>query len=61
MARTVEDVLARRHRALLLDAKSARESAVVVARVLAHELEKDQEWQDAQVESFRELAAGYLL
>ncbi|QQL45882.1 glycerol-3-phosphate dehydrogenase/oxidase [Sulfuriroseicoccus oceanibius] len=61
MARTVEDVLARRHRALLLDAKSARESAVVVARVLAHELEKDQEWQDAQVEAFRELAAGYLL
>ena len=39
MARTVEDVLARRTRALFLDARAAMEAAPAVARLLAKELE----------------------
>jgi glycerol-3-phosphate dehydrogenase len=61
MARTVEDVLARRTRALLLDARASIESAPVVARVLAGELGRDAEWERAQVEAYRDLAQGYLL
>ena len=38
MARTVEDVLARRTRALFLDARAAMEAAPAVAKVLAKEL-----------------------
>jgi glycerol-3-phosphate dehydrogenase len=60
MARTVEDVLARRTRALFLDARAAREAAPAVAALLAAELEKDAEWQEQQVASFRALATGYL-
>ncbi|MBD5780204.1 glycerol-3-phosphate dehydrogenase/oxidase [Pelagicoccus sp. NFK12] len=59
MARTVEDVLARRTRALLLDARAAIEAAPLVARMLASELQKDQAWIDDQVASFIELANGY--
>ena len=61
MARTVEDVLARRTRALLLDARASAEIAPAVARILAGELGRDEAWQRAQVESYRELAAGYVL
>ena len=60
MARTIEDVLARRTRGLLLDARASIEAAPRVARVLAAELGKDAAWEKAQVGSFRELAAGYL-
>jgi glycerol-3-phosphate dehydrogenase len=59
MARTVEDVLARRLRALFLNARAASESAPRVAALLAAELGKDAAWQQAQVEAFRSLAAGY--
>ena len=60
MARSVEDVLARRTRALLLDAQAAREAAPTVANLLAHELGRDEKWQAAQVAAFQEVAAGYL-
>lgn len=60
MARTVEDVLARRLRALALDAPAAVESAPRVARLLADELQRDAAWQARQVEQFHELARGYL-
>ncbi len=60
-ARTVDDVLARRHRALLLDARAALEAAPAVASILADELERDGSWVANQVASFQELAAGYLL
>jgi glycerol-3-phosphate dehydrogenase len=60
MARTVEDVLARRTRALLLDARAAVECAPRVAAELAAELGRDARWAAAQVEAFRELAEGYL-
>ena len=61
MARTVDDVLARRSRSLLLDARAAGEAAEAVAEVLAAELGRDGAWTDAQVASFRTLARGYLL
>jgi len=60
MARTVEDVLARRHRALLLDAAAAGEAAARVAAVMADELGLDAAWQAQQVEAFTALAASYL-
>jgi glycerol-3-phosphate dehydrogenase len=61
MARTVEDVLARRTRALLLDARASASIAPAVARLLAEELGKDEAWQRAQVAAYRELARGYWL
>ncbi|RRJ94675.1 glycerol-3-phosphate dehydrogenase/oxidase [Opitutaceae bacterium TAV4] len=60
MARTVEDVLARRTRALLLNAKASIEAAPVVAALLAKELGRDQAWQDKQVADYTTLARGYV-
>ena len=59
MARTLEDVLARRTRSLLLDAKASVDAAPVAASLLARELGRDTAWADAQVEAYRRLAAGY--
>ncbi|MEW6130823.1 MAG: glycerol-3-phosphate dehydrogenase/oxidase [Acidobacteriota bacterium] len=61
MARTVEDVLARRTRALFLNARAAIEMAPRVAEILANELGLDQHWQQQQIESFNQLAKGYLI
>jgi glycerol-3-phosphate dehydrogenase len=52
MARTVEDVLARRTRALFLDADAARASAPRAAALIATELGFDRSWIDAQVSHF---------
>jgi glycerol-3-phosphate dehydrogenase len=60
MARTVEDVLARRTRALLLNAKAALEMAPRVAELLAAELGRSEEWRQSQQKEFAALAAGYL-
>jgi glycerol-3-phosphate dehydrogenase len=60
MARTVEDVLARRTRALLLDAKASVEIAPKVADLLAAELGKDAQWAKAQAEQYTATAEGYL-
>jgi glycerol-3-phosphate dehydrogenase len=60
MARTVEDVLARRTRALLLDARASIEAAPAVAALLAAELGRDEAWQRAQVAAYTELARGYV-
>jgi glycerol-3-phosphate dehydrogenase len=61
MARTVEDVLARRTRALFLNARAAMDMAPKTADLLARELGRDAGWQAAQVAAFRELAKGYLV
>ncbi len=61
MARTVEDVLARRTRALLLDARASVECAPLVARLLARELGRDEAWQSRQVAAYRTLADAALL
>jgi glycerol-3-phosphate dehydrogenase len=60
MARTVEDVLARRTRVLFLNARIAIEIAPTVARLLAEELGRDQIWTERQIKEFRELASGYI-
>ena len=59
MARTVDDVLARRTRALLLHARAAAEVAPRVAQILAQELGRDEAWIESQVADFRGLARGY--
>lgn len=60
MALSVEDVLARRTRALLLDARASASIAPEVAKIVATERGKDQKWTDDQVAKFRGLAARYL-
>jgi glycerol-3-phosphate dehydrogenase len=57
MARTVEDVLARRTRALFLDIEAARASAPQVAKLLAAELDRDDAWQTDQLRAFGTFAA----
>ena len=59
MARTVEDVLARRTRALFLNAGAASAMARPVASLLAAELGRDEAWAAAQVTAFRTLAEQY--
>jgi glycerol-3-phosphate dehydrogenase len=59
-ARTVEDVLARRTRMLILDARASVDMAAGVAKLLAEELGRDAAWQRDQIESYRELARTYL-
>jgi glycerol-3-phosphate dehydrogenase len=61
MARTVDDFLARRTRALLLNARAAQDAAPEVARWMAHELGHDQDWQREQVAAFSKVACNYLL
>jgi glycerol-3-phosphate dehydrogenase len=60
MARTVEDVLSRRLRALMLDARAALEMAPAVASLLAAELGRSTAWRDSQLAEFAALAQGYL-
>lgn len=60
MARTVEDVLARRRRTLFLDARAAMAEAPAVAADLARQLHRPAGWAEAQTEAFVRLAAGYL-
>ena len=61
MARTVEDVLARRIRLLFLDARAAIKTAPEVAEIMAGELKKDETWQQQQVKEFTTLANNYIL
>ena len=61
MARTVDDVLARRTRSLLFDAKAAIEAAPEVARLMAAELGKNDAWAAEQVKSFEAIAKRYLV
>jgi glycerol-3-phosphate dehydrogenase len=59
LACTVEDVLARRTRALFLHAKAAMRMAPRTAELMARELGEDGAWQTRQVESFGEVASNY--
>ena len=61
MARTVEDVLARRTRALFLNAHAASEMAERTAQIMAQELNYDDAWKATQIKSFRELACPYAI
>ncbi len=59
-ARCVHDVLARRTRALFLDARASIEAAAKVAALLAPELGRSAAWQTEQAAEFKKLAATYL-
>jgi glycerol-3-phosphate dehydrogenase len=61
MARTVEDVLARRCRALFLNAAAAVRMAPAVAALMARELGHDDAWQRRQIAAFEALARQYRL
>jgi len=61
MARTVDDVLARRVRALYLDAKASIVMAPAVAAIIASELQRDAAWEEQQVKEFTEMAKAYVL
>jgi glycerol-3-phosphate dehydrogenase len=57
MARTVDDVLARRTRALFLDIEATRAAAREVATLLAAELGRDATWQTEQLAAFEGIVA----
>jgi glycerol-3-phosphate dehydrogenase len=60
MAQTVEDVLARRTRALFLNARAAVEMAPAVAAIMAAEFGADLDWVTRQISQFSEMARGYV-
>ena len=59
MARTVEDVLARRTRALFLNAAESIRMAPKVAAIMATLLQKDEYWIEEQVAAYTHLAYQY--
>ena len=61
MARTIDDILARRVRLLFLDARAAIVCSEKVANLLAKELGYDKAWKENQMADFKTLANGYLL
>ena len=61
MARTVEDVLARRTRALFLNAGAAIALAPRVAEIMAKERGEDTGWVDGQIAAFAAVAENYLV
>ena len=60
MARTLEDVLARRTRALFLNARAAFAMAPRVAALMARELGQDSAWEAAQLRALESDCAGYV-
>lgn len=61
LAQTIDDILSRRTRAILLDAKAAMEMAPEIAKILAKELGKDQAWVEQEVKEFLDMAKNYVL
>jgi glycerol-3-phosphate dehydrogenase len=60
MCMTVDDALARRTRALLLDARAAKEAAPAVAELMAKLMHRDRHWQEEQVTAFNKIAFNYI-
>ena len=61
MARSLEDCLARRIRAIQLDARESIRIAPAVAALIASELGKDKAWEAEQIETFTQLATMCIL
>ena len=57
----LEDVLNRRFRLLLLDAKAALQAAPDVAKLMAETLGKDQLWVETEIQDFSTLARQYII
>jgi glycerol-3-phosphate dehydrogenase len=60
MPLTVGDMLARRTRALFLDALASSEIAPAVADLMSKELGFDEKWQREQIEAYNQLIVNYL-
>jgi len=60
MCMKIEDFLARRTRALFLDARAAIECAPVVAELMAKEMGKDHRWIQNEIDNFNSVATNYL-
>jgi glycerol-3-phosphate dehydrogenase len=60
-ARSLEDLLARRTRALFLNSSAAVQLAPIAVKLLARELGKDASWESEQLQQFREMAKAYAL
>lgn len=60
MCMTPEDFLSRRTRQLLLDANVAIEKVQLVTRLMAKEMDKDEDWITEQINNFNSLAKNYL-
>lgn len=61
MAKTLEDILARRTRAILLDAKASLESALLVATLMATELHQNEAWIKQQVSDLEQIVAKHIV
>ena len=61
MARTIEDILARRVRTLFLDARATIEIIPMVVKIAAKELDKDAFWEQQQITDFTKIANQYVL
>jgi glycerol-3-phosphate dehydrogenase len=61
MALKIEDVLSRRIRVLVLDARAAVQMAPRVAQIMASEMDKDEDWINGELEDFNKLAKKYLI
>lgn len=60
MARTIEDVLARRLRLLFLDANAALQAAPRVAELMQTELKYNDDWKTNQLTKFNAIASNYI-
>lgn len=60
MPYNLEDILARRTRALFLNARASIDMAPATAAILASELGNDSEWQEKQVSEYTRIALNYL-
>ncbi|WDF58629.1 glycerol-3-phosphate dehydrogenase/oxidase [Flavobacterium sp. KACC 22758] len=61
MARTIDDILARRVRLLFLNARAAIEVSEKTARVIAKELGHDENWIAKEIADFKATAKGFFL
>jgi len=60
MPRTLEDILSRRTRALLLDVRASLAMAPEVVSLMADELEYDKKWQEEQLDAYNQLITRYI-
>ncbi len=59
MARTIDDILARRLRMLFLNAQAALETAPLIVKILSSELGKDEKWENDQLRRFGDIALNF--
>ena len=61
MARTLDDVLARRVRLQYIDAREAQKVAPQVAQIMATEMQKDKAWIDKQLQDYDEILKNFII